>query len=309
MDYNINNYSWGVYGVAAKNGDVSVKSNEVGVNIMEVLNKQIKVGYSPQSGSQRIVSINLAMDIILHDVNDGASSNAVVSLHNGDSSSATQIYSQPLTFVSDSENGATFRLTIESLPIWQSGRFVYRFLTLKFSRSNFNGYPDYVIDLDKLPLEDKIQWTLKFTQTKNGGTVKIGLDPYERTIQGMGALDVSIRDGATGTVTNVRGNFASSTLLEATLEGGYTNNSKIHVDGFYTDGQNPTRQAFPAYVVITYVPSDEYNYVNLPTPELFYNAELNQLEWDAISGAEEYEVLRNDVVIATLDADGEVKTS
>ena len=80
---------------------------------------------------------------------------------------------------------------------------------------------------------------------------------------------------------------------------------KFSIDGFYN--YDSIEFELPAYITVE--SNEPYTYVKLTTPELFYDAESGNITWDEIAGAEGYEIIRNDVVIASLDANGEVKTS
>lgn len=305
MNYNLDNYSWGNYQVAAEKNNIKVESNNVGVNIMEILTRNIKAIWSANSGSRRSIDLHVIMSIALHDNPD--SDTASILFFNGLIGSTGSPIANLSVPISVSENNEKVINLDTTFSIFSSARQVHRYIYMTISVNGIQ-YSPYQIDLSELGDADKIILNLDYLQDSNGGNLHIVLNPAERFLDGMDGVAVSIVDGSTGEITE-KNAICSGSIFDALVGNGFADNSEISVNGLYKQGATPVKIDFPVYLLITYENGAVYNYVNISTPVLSYNSELNSLEWDAVQGAEQYEIIRNDVVIATLDENGEVKTS
>lgn len=305
MEYNISNYPWGNYRISAKKYNIQVNSNAVGVNLMEITNETYTLKTEASSVSSYILNIllNLKFTAFLHVQN--LSPGGVMNIYADDSQTILATKSISGIYSTEKE-GYTYEIDSDITLMGGANGYVKRYLRVEV-RSNSGASGEFTIDLSTLPQSEKYVWKLRFSQATNGGEVTISATDNKYPAKFLGVrVSVEQADGSYST-QNIPWNGAPTSVISDTV--GLSANTKILFVGALTEVPAMVVGDVPSYIVIEVEPSPTYSYVNMTTPTLSYNSEESNLEWDEVVGAEEYEVYRNNVKIATVLPDGEVKTS
>lgn len=299
MNYNINNYPWGYYFVNAKKSGIKATSNKVGVNMVELQN----TNFSVIKGENNVPIFNLDCKIFAHWV-ETTSGSATVNVYSGlektDENLLGSFYSNrsPDIIIDWANKTLTVTLNVP-INLITDTLITFRYITLNIKDGRYLD-EDIVIDLQSVT---PLIINATFNQTTNGGSLVLNLDYIPSRLS---QVKIKYVNSESGVSTQTDYDISSAILLVGT-QNTTPNDSTFEVVEYKFS--NSDLNNLPVYLQVNYTPTSIYHYVKMETPVLSYNAELNQLEWDSIVGAQEYEVVRNDIVIATLDENGEVKTS